>query len=177
MFRVRLILAIAAIATAPALAGCSGSSLTTYVPDWLLFKPSPPPSQAVQFESQPPGAEVRTAGQTCVTPCSLALPVTSQSVTIALNGFVPQTVQVEAGPSGDLVPNPVDVALQAAAPIRPVRKPPRKKPPPRTAARPAAEPPPPAPAPVENTPGYSTPLQQPSVQPPPSSPFPPPPPR
>ena len=50
---------------------------------------------SVQFESEPPGADVRTAqGQTCLTPCSLAVPLANQSVTFAMNGYVPQTVQV-----------------------------------------------------------------------------------
>jgi hypothetical protein len=179
MFRVRLILATAAIAIAPALAGCSGSSLSTYVPDWLQFKPPPPPTQALQFESVPPGAQVRSAqGQTCPTPCSLAVPGIAQAVTFALNGYVPQTVQVAVSETGDLSPNPVEVALQPVAPPpRAVRKPARK-PPPKTAARPAPSQTPNIIAPESTAPPPSSvgdrfppPTQQ------SSSPFPPPPPQ
>ena len=156
MFRARFIASCAAIALVPALAGCSGSTLSTYLPDWLTFKPPPPPTQALQFETQPPGADVRTAqGQTCRTPCSLAVPVANQSVTFALNGFVPQTMQVEVSQSGELAPNPVQATLQEVPrPVKPVRKPPK------TATRRAAPPPPAAQAP-----------------PPAASPFPPPPPQ
>jgi hypothetical protein len=153
MLRVRLSFLAAAIALAPALAGCSGGSLSSYVPDWLQFKPAAPPTEALQFESQPAGAEVRTAqGQACITPCSLALPVAAQGVTFALNGFIPQTVQLDLAQSGDLVPNPVDVALQPVPPPpKPVRRPPpRRRPrpaPPQAAAPPSQAAPPPAASP------------------------------
>jgi hypothetical protein len=131
MFRVRLIVSVASVAMAAALAGCSGSSLS--MPDWMSFSKSPPPLQTVQFESQPPGADVRTAqGQTCQTPCALALPPETQAVAFAKNGYLPQTVQITAGPPPDhsffenppptMAPNPVEVMLQPAAP------PPRKLP-------------------------------------------------
>jgi hypothetical protein len=79
--------------------------------------------QALNFESDPPGAEVRTNQlQTCVTPCTLTVPPEDQAVAIAKNGYVPQTVQVTTGPPPDhhfwqhppptLVPNPVHVVLQ-----------------------------------------------------------------
>src|SRR5579872_5868342 len=122
MFRVRLV-AAAVVVAGTALAGCSGSTVS--MPDWLTFKKPPPPTQSLQFESQPPGAEVRTAqGQTCKTPCSLAVPLTSQSVTFALNGYAPQTVPVTVNepehvamdsstPPAEFSPNPVEVTLQA----------------------------------------------------------------
>jgi hypothetical protein len=51
--------------------------------------------QALNFESDPPGAEIRTTqGQTCVTPCELTVPSHEQPVTITKNEYVPQTVQV-----------------------------------------------------------------------------------
>lgn len=168
MVRVRRILVIVVTAIAPALAGCSGSSLSTYIPDWLQPKPSPPPTQALQFESLPPGADARTEqGQTCLTPCSLAVPDANQSVTFVLNGYIPQTVPVAMSEGGDLTPNPVTVTLQPIAPPpKPVRKP-RKRPRPRTAARPA-----PAAAPQQPA------IMAPETEPPPAlaSPFPPPPP-
>jgi len=138
MLRVRVIVSAASIAMGAALAGCSGTSLFA-MPDWLQFKKSPPPLQTLQFESEPPGADVHTAqGQTCQTPCSLAVPPESQAVTFAMNGYLPQTLQVDvhqptqhplfddAPPT--LAPNPVDVALQPTAPPRqPAMKPkPRK---------------------------------------------------
>jgi len=133
MSRSRLIAASAAIGLA--LAGCSDSSTSS------LFKPSPPPTQALQFESVPPGADVRTAdGQTCRTPCSLAVPLTAQSVNFAMNGYVPQTVPVAVHQDNVFsptvfAPNPVAVGLQAAQPPKPV-----KKPKPKTAANPGAKP-------------------------------------
>ena len=133
MLGVRLIFAAAAMAVA--LGGCSSFSM----PDWMPFKPAPPPLQTVQFGSEPPGAEVHTEqGQTCRTPCSLAVPPTSQSVSFAMDGFLPQTVQINLTP--DVTPVPVEVALQSAAPPKPVKKPrPRKtvvrtKPAPKPAA-------------------------------------------
>ena len=108
-----------------ALAGCSSAS----APSWLQTTPPPPPTQTLQFESQPAGADVHTdRGQTCRTPCSLAVPVTSQSVDFALNGYTPQTIQVSvhepehslfSSPPPDLVPNPVRAILQAAPPPAP----------------------------------------------------------
>jgi hypothetical protein len=151
MLRVRLF-AAATIVTA-ALAGCSDST--------GLFKPAPPPAQALQFDSQPPGADVRTAqGQTCQTPCSLPVPVMSQSVSFAMNGYMPQTIQINVREPAehslfnstppDLAPNPVVASLQAVAPPpphKPVVKPRPRRLVARAAAppRPMAQQPPPAP--------------------------------
>jgi len=155
MFRVRLIVSAAAsVAIAAALAGCSGSSLS--MPDWMSFSKSPPPLQTMQFESNPPGADVRTAqGQTCQTPCALAVPPETQAVSFAKAGFLPQSVQITAGPPPEhslfesppptLTPNPVVVMLQPAAPPhRPPLKPKAHKVS-STAAR--GGPPPPMPPP------------------------------
>jgi hypothetical protein len=96
------------------LGGCSGAN----VPAWLQTK------QSLQFESDPPGAEVRTSnGQTCRTPCSLALPLTAQSANFTLDGYLSQTVPVQVHqsterlsdnsfPPPDFEPNPVAVTLQ-----------------------------------------------------------------
>jgi hypothetical protein len=47
----------------------------------------------LNFESDPPGAEIRTAqGQSCITPCKLTVPSHEQPVTITKNDYVPQTV-------------------------------------------------------------------------------------
>jgi hypothetical protein len=79
--------------------------------------------QALNFESDPPGAEIRTGQlQTCTTPCALTLPSQDQAVAISKNGYVPQTIQVTTGPQPEhsfwqhppptLVPNPVHVVLK-----------------------------------------------------------------
>jgi hypothetical protein len=147
MLRVRLIVTASIVALAPALAGCSSS-----LPDWMSFKSSPPPPTALQFESDPPGVDVRTAqGQTCLTPCSLTVPPENQSVSFAKNGYLPQTVQVTVrmpehgmfdNPPPDIQPNPVAVVLQPAPASHKLA--PRPKPKPhKTAARASAPPPPP----------------------------------
>jgi hypothetical protein len=119
MSRVGLVIAVAGLGVA--LAGCSGMS-------GMLSSSSEPQMVSVQFESQPPGAEIRSEqGQTCLSPCALSIPAQSQAVTINKIGFVPQTVQITAGeppehsfweatPPPTLVPNPVQVVLQAVAP-------------------------------------------------------------
>jgi hypothetical protein len=163
MLRVRIIVIASVVALAATLAGCSGSSLS--MPDWMSFHSSPPPPTALQFESDPPGADVRTAqGQTCLTPCSLTVPPENQSVSFAKNGYLPQTVQVTVrmpehsmfeNPPPDIQPNPVAVVLQPApAPHKMMAPRPKAH---KTAARASAPPPPP---------------QQPAG----GSPFPPPPP-
>ena len=123
MSRVALVVTAAATAIGLALAGCSESSSSLTA--WLTPKPSAPALQTLHFQSEPPGANVRTAqGQTYQTPCSLAVSPESQSVTFEKDGFVPQTVQVAVAEQGErspfskdpppaLTPNPVDVALQA----------------------------------------------------------------
>ena len=184
MLRVRLF-AAATIAMGAALAGCSSSGSSD------LFKPSPPPPQVLQFQSVPAGANVQTAqGQTCSTPCSLAVPVTAQAVAFSLNGYVPQTVQLAvhqppgslfSSPPPDLVPNPVVATLQAVPP-----PPPRKvvKPRPRKiVAGPKSAAPKPASISGPTQPSIAAPEQAPSQDnafpPPPQmnspSPFPPPP--
>ena len=110
----------------------------------------------MQFESEPAGAEARTSlGQTCRTPCSLAVAANEFTVSFTLPGYQPQTVPVrivtstEVGTEGEaapprLVPNPVFVELHAgrrprrgAAPRsrRPSRNPSPRRSPPRTARR------------------------------------------
>ena len=68
---------IAIVGGALALAACSSTSS-----DWLSLdglKPGPV-MDTVRFESEPPGADVKTAsGQTCKTPCALAMPAASWS--------------------------------------------------------------------------------------------------
>jgi hypothetical protein len=87
----------------------------------LNFLSSSPPTEALRFESEPPGAEVKTSsGQTCRTPCELTVQVAPElSASFALNGYQPQTVSLRTEPgsgfsSARLAPNPVYVELRAA---------------------------------------------------------------
>jgi hypothetical protein len=125
MFRVRFVVSAATVAISAALAACS--STPSWVPDWMSAGKSTPQLVTMQFESQPQGADVRTGqGQTCQTPCSLALQPQPQAISFSKNGFLPQTVQVAAGdppehslfesPPPTLTPNPVTVVLQPAGP-------------------------------------------------------------
>ncbi|MGA8968519.1 MAG: hypothetical protein WB499_04780 [Pseudolabrys sp.] len=141
----------AIIGGALALAACSSS------PDWMnldALKPGPS-LDTVSLESEPPGAEAKASnGQSCRTPCALALPVdAATSVTFTLNGYQPETERLEViqttGEPTRLRPNPVVVELSPAAP--PSSKKPAKKPPPKRAAqvRPAAAPAPMTAAPAQ----------------------------
>jgi cell division septation protein DedD len=135
-----------------ALAACSST------PDWMnldALKPAPM-MDTVRFESEPPGAEAKTSnGQTCRTPCALALPANAPiAVTFTLNGYQPDSENIEpiANSNGlpEFRPNPVQVELTPAPPpVKPGKKPAAKK---KTGAKPAAKPKPktsaaPAPAP------------------------------
>jgi len=101
---------IAVMACGFTLAGCA-TSLTS-----LSFVNSPPPTQALRIESKPPGAEAKSSiGQSCRTPCELVVQAADEfSLTVALNGYQPQTVSVhkDAADSSRLAPNPINVELQ-----------------------------------------------------------------
>jgi hypothetical protein len=108
------------------------------------LKPAPI-MDTVRFESEPPGAEAKTStGQTCRTPCALALPVNAPlTVTFTINGYLPESETLEPLTSNDqppgLRPNPVVVELTPAPPPpKTVKKPvpPKKKK--KPAAKPAA---------------------------------------
>jgi len=143
----------------------------------LSFMKSAPPAEALRIESEPPGADAKTSlGQSCRTPCELTVQAGGElSVTLALNGYQPQTVSVRpevpaqaprdvefSSGAPRLAPNPVYVELQPALLAPPAKKPvaakkkkpitaaaARPAPPPVTAAAPAAAPAPgPAPAPA-----------------------------
>ena len=134
------------------LAGCSSFSLDS-------FKPAPVAVQ-VALESVPSGAEARTSnGQTCKTPCSVAIPAGDAgfSVTFTMNKFQPATVPVQViNNPGDFTtpasttvdPNPVIAELRPAGPPpRPVRAKPKKPKKPKPAAATDA-----APSPFPNPP-------------------------
>jgi len=123
-----------------ALAACSSTS------DWAnldALKPAPV-MDTVRFESTPPGAEAKTSnGQTCRTPCALALPTGAPlTVTFSLNGYQPAAEDIEpiSNNNGipELRPNPVQVELTPAPPLpKPVKKPAASK---KTSAKPAVKP-------------------------------------
>lgn len=124
---------IAIAAAGLLLSGCGST------PDWMkldvdAFKPAPQ-TENVRFESEPPGAEAKTStGQTCRTPCALAMPANAGfTVTFTLTGYQPETEKVDFLQMGDgtsqLRPNPVLVELIPAPVIQ--QKPkvaPKKKP-------------------------------------------------
>jgi hypothetical protein len=85
---------IAFIACGFTLAACSVS-----IPNLDIFKSSPSPA-ALRFESVPPGAEVKVAGQTCRTPCELRLEPKDFSANFALTGYQGQTISVQSEASG-----------------------------------------------------------------------------
>ncbi|WP_205995526.1 hypothetical protein [Pseudolabrys sp. FHR47] len=134
------------------LAGCSSSS------DFFDGLKPGPTLDTVRFESEPPGAEAKTSnGQTCKTPCALALPVDAPlTVTFTLQGYQPEQETLEpvdqSGSLPQLRPNPVMVELTAAPPAKPAAKPRARKPAAKpstakpAAAKPAAAAPAPAPA-------------------------------
>ncbi len=107
------------------LAACSMS-----MPSLDMFK-SGPSTETLRIESEPGGADARTAqGQSCRTPCELTLPAGNETqITVALNGYQPQTVPVrpEVGGTSTLQPNPVYVELQPMASPVPAKKRPAKK--------------------------------------------------
>jgi hypothetical protein len=174
---------VAIIGGALALASCASSDSSLMD----AFKPAPV-MDTVRFESEPPGAEAKaSSGQTCTTPCALALPTTAPlTVTFSLNGYQQETENLEVvnntGSPPQLRPNPVSAELAAAAPpAKPkkpashVRKPAAKKP---VAKKPAAPQPAaaaPAPAAAQQAPAPAAvpaPEQQQAPSPWPSAPAP-----
>src|SRR3954452_12933625 len=113
---------VAILACGFALAACSMS-----MPSLDIFK-STPATEVLRVESEPPGADARTSqGQSCRTPCELTVQSgTDMTVSFALNGYQPQTVQVrpevaptsysDSGSGGRLQPNPVYAELQSTKP-------------------------------------------------------------
>jgi hypothetical protein len=101
------------------------------MPSMDIFKGTPA-TEILRVESEPPGADARTSqGQSCRTPCELTVQSGGEmTVSFALNGYQPQTVQVrpdvaptsysDTGSSGGrLQPNPVYAEL---APVKPPAK-------------------------------------------------------
>ena len=159
---------IAIVSGGLALAACTSFNLDA-------LKPAPA-METVRFELQPPGAEAKVSnGQTCRTPCALALPSAGPyTVTFTLNGYQPEADQIELVSMGDntshLRPNPVLAALSPLPPPvkkRPVRKKHAAKPVAKrtTAPKPAAQKPA-APPPMRAAPAQQAPSPWPATPPP-----------
>ena len=129
---------IAVAACGVLLAACSMS-----MPSLDMFR-SAPPTEVLRIESEPPGADARTAeGQSCRTPCELTVPSTGEvAISFALPGYNPQTINVraeappaasyaEAAPVTRLQPNPV---YAEAHPLGTAAT--KENPPPRRRSRP-----------------------------------------
>jgi hypothetical protein len=128
---------VAVLACGLSLAACSSSWMPSFDMPSLGSGGAGPAALAV--ESDPPGAQASAGGASCVTPCRLNVAVNGPfNVTVALNGYAPQTVPVRVVQPDDprlgsqdagagavrLDPNPVYVELERAAPPPP---PPAKK--------------------------------------------------
>jgi hypothetical protein len=120
----------AVIGAALLLAACSSDSDVFKNPDWFKsgsFRMEPV-LETVRFESEPPGADAKTSiGQSCRTPCALALPGNKPfDVTFTLAGFQPDVEKVELFAVGDgttqLRPNPVLAELTPLPPPKKVMK-------------------------------------------------------
>ena len=91
---------IAIVCAGLALAACEsnpiGCKLRLVQDARFMFKMEPV-HETVRFESEPPGAEAKTSnGQTCRTPCALALPGDKTfTVTFTLNGYQPDTEKLD----------------------------------------------------------------------------------
>lgn len=137
------------------LAACSSSGS-----NFELFKSSPS-TDAVRFESEPPGADVKVGDLTCRTPCSLAIPTSGpQTATFALNGYQTATEQLDVQTTSyppTFSPNPVTVELAVAPPPAPRRATPRKRPAKPAAAKPRAAAPAAAPAAAAPAPAAAAP--------------------
>jgi hypothetical protein len=154
----------------------------------LDFFRSSPPTEVLRIESEPPGADARTAeGQSCRTPCELTVPTTGEvAISFALQGYQPQTINVraeappaasyaEAAPPARMQPNPVYAELTPAAPSRPQKKKAAAKK--KVVAKKAAPPPTAEPPPTSSAPPPQTQPTEPAGGSFPSNyPWPPPPP-
>jgi hypothetical protein len=110
------------------------------MPSLDIFK-SAPVTEVLRVESEPPGADARTSqGQSCRTPCELTVQSGGEmTVSFALNGYQPQTVQVrpdvaaasssysDSGSSNRLQPNPVYAELASIKPPAKKKSAPRKQ--------------------------------------------------
>jgi len=131
---------IAIVCAGLLLAACESTPDWMKAPEWKApdfsnaFKFGEAATETVRFESEPPGAEAKASnGQSCRTPCALALPASAETtVSFTLAGYQPDTEKLELVSMGDgtsqLRPNPVVVELTPAAPPpKPIKKKPVQK--------------------------------------------------
>jgi hypothetical protein len=111
---------IAVVACGLSVAACS------VMPNLNFFKRSET-TEAVRFESAPPGAEVKTSsGQSCLTPCELTVQANTEfTATVTLKPYKPQTIAIrpEMADGADaprLSPNPVYAELNPSKRKKPV---------------------------------------------------------
>jgi hypothetical protein len=111
---------IAVVACGLSVAACS------VMPNLNFFKRSET-TEALRFESAPPGAQVKTSsGQSCVTPCELKVQASAEfTATFTLKPYKPQTITVrpEMAAGADapqLSPNPVYAELNPSKRSKPV---------------------------------------------------------
>jgi hypothetical protein len=144
------------------MAGGLGLAACSFAMPSMDFFSSKPTTASLSIESAPPGADARlSTGGTCRTPCAVTVPLASEfSVTVALNGYTPETrtvrpVSAEAsagspGATALLDPNPLFVELKPTAPPKPPPAAKKKRRRPIQAAAPA-----PTDAPPPATPGFA----------------------
>ena len=108
-------------------AGGLGLAACSFAMPSMDFFSSKPTTASLSIESNPPGADARlSTGGTCRTPCAVTVPLASEfSVTVALDGYTPETqdgepVSAEAsagspGATALLDPNPLFVELKPTA--------------------------------------------------------------
>lgn len=166
------------------IAAC-GFALTACTSSGDLLKTATP-TVPLQFESEPAGAEVKTPdGQTCKTPCALAVPAADFTATFTLAGHQTQEVPVRlvppedprltgggnglvAGPRFDPNPVAVELARETRRPARPARNKPQPRPaasaPARNTAPAAPAAAPAAAAPRASEPASATPWPAPAQQ-------------
>jgi hypothetical protein len=132
---------IVTVACGLLLAGCSSMPSMDFLPSLSGGGANIP----VRFEAEPQGADVRTSsGQSCKTPCALALPAADFTATFSAPNYQPQTVPVqirspdvrsesEFAGAAEFTPNPVVAVLEPAAPPPKRRAAPPKKPRPAAA--------------------------------------------
>jgi hypothetical protein len=159
------------------LAACSMS-----MPSFDFFR-SGPVTEVLRIESEPPGADARTAeGQSCRTPCELTVPATGEvAISFALQGYNPQTINVraeapaaasyaEASSPARMQPNPVYAELTPSVPPRQKKKssPVRKSVATKKASPSPESAPPPSAAPPAQDPASAYPSNYPWPPPPPA---------
>jgi hypothetical protein len=97
MTRVGVLAAVGMSCIGLTLASCSGPApgggTTLGV---FSATPTPPSGQwTLYVKSEPPGAEAKSQGQACRTPCALTLPMADTSVTFTLAGYHPQVIPIK----------------------------------------------------------------------------------